>query len=103
MSKIRKNYPAKFKAQVALSAIREEATIAELSSRYGIHSTQITQWKRQLLDGAVDCFSSKQEKSSRNHETAVKDLHAKIGELTVERDFLLHASNLLGLGGVKKW
>ena len=102
MSKIRKNYSASFKAKVALSAIREEGTIAELSSRYGVHATQIQKWKRQLLESASDCFSGKADRASLDHSSEVKELHAKLGQLMMERDFLLDASNRLRLGGVKK-
>ena len=87
MKKNRRNHAPAFKAKVALEAAKDERTIAELSREYGVHVNQIRAWKRQLLDGAVDVFESGSEKR-RDQDEVVKDLHAKIGELTVERDFL---------------
>mgnify|MGYP001047810478 CR=1 FL=1 len=99
MGQIRKNYSADFKAQVALAAIREDATIAELSSRFGIHASLIQRWKKEALSGMKDIFSGKQASQENNHLTDIKNLHAKIGQLTVERDFLETASKRLGLTG----
>ena len=103
MSRIRKNHSAEFKAQVALSAIREDATIAELSSRYGIHATVIHRLKREAVAAMTAGFSGKQERQEIDHSSEIKELHAKIGQLTVERDFLENASKRLGLFGGKKW
>ena len=102
MGQIPKNHSADFKAQVALAAIREDATIAELSSRFGIHASLIQRWKKEALSGMKDTFSGKQATQETNHLTDIKDLHAKIGQLTVERDFLENASRRLGLFGGKK-
>ena len=87
----RKRYAASFKAKVALEALRGEKTMAELSAKYGVHPTMITGWKKKAAEGMVDVFSSKGDKSGQANESEIKDLHAKIGQLTVERDFLSKA------------
>ena len=83
----RKQYNPEFKAKVALAALREEATMAELASRYGVHPTMISTWKRALLDGAADIFNRGQ-KSQAQTEAKVDELYRQIGQLKVERDFL---------------
>ena len=103
MSKTRKNYSAKFKSQVALAALREDSPISELSSKYGVHATVIHRWKKEALASMETGFSGKFENQKVDHNAEIKELHAKIGQLTVERDFLSEASNRLGLGGGKKW
>nr|VFK23216.1 MAG: transposase [Candidatus Kentron sp. LPFa] len=103
MSRSRKQYTAAFKAKVALAAIREDATVSELSSRYGVHSNVIHRWKKEAIQSMEAVFSGKFETQNNCHKEEIKTLHSKIGELTVERDFLAEASNRLGLGGVKKW
>jgi len=90
VKKSRRNHAPAFKAKVALEAAREEATITELSRKYGLHTNQIRAWKEQLLSGAVGLFASGVE-VQRDQDDLVRDLHAKIGELTVERDFLSRA------------
>ena len=87
----RKRYSAEFKAKVALEAIKGEATLSELASRFGIHPTMIAQWKRHAAQGMVDVFSSKAGRHEIDQEARIKELHAKIGQLTVERDFLSKA------------
>lgn len=89
MKKPRRNHSAAFKAKVALEAAKEEKTLAELSQQFGVHVQQISAWKRQLLDQVSDVFESGAGKK-RNVEAEVKELHAKIGELIMERDFLSH-------------
>ena len=81
------NYSPQFKAKVALTAIRNEETIAELSARYGVHTTMINNWKRALLDGAADVFG-KNKKNKKQMDSTVDDLYKEIGKLKVERDFL---------------
>ena len=103
MSKSRKQYTASFKAKVAIAAIREDAPISELSSRYGVHQTVISRWKKEALQSMEAVFSGKFEAKDSDHKEEIKALHTKIGQLTVERDFLADASNRLGLGGVRKW
>lgn len=87
----RKRYSAEFKAKVALEAIKGEQTLAELATRFGLHPNMITNWKRQAINNMADGFSGKSEKSNSLNEDQIKDLHAKIGQLTIERDFLAKA------------
>lgn len=103
MSRVRKNHPASFKAKVALSALREDAPVSELAIKYGVHATVIHRWKKEALSSMESGFSGKLEKVSDDKEAQIHELHAKIGQLSVERDFLSDASKRLGLGGVKKW
>jgi len=88
----RKNYSADFKAKVALEAIRGEATISELVAKHGVHQTVIHSWKRQALEGMSAIFSGKAEVKAAEKEGEIEKLHAKIGQLVVERDFLVKAS-----------
>ena len=98
MSINRKKYSAEFKAKVALAAIREESTISELSSKYQVNANLISKWKKQALSQFVDIFSSRQEKQQISNDSQIKELHAKIGELTVEKDFLHSVSMRFALG-----
>lgn len=91
MSMTRKRYGAEFKAKVALEAIRGELTLVELASRHGIHPTMIATWKRHAIDGMTATFSGKSEAAQAMSEAEVTKLHAKIGQLVVERDFLSKA------------
>lgn len=85
---IRKKFDWEFKARVALEAIRGDKSIAEISSEYKVHGTQIASWKRQALVGIKDFFANgaRSMEESREHESA--DLYAQIGKLKVENDFL---------------
>ena len=87
----RRQYSAGFKAKVALEAIRGEATIAELVSKHGVHQTLINAWKRQAIEGMAGLFSGKAEAAAAEREGDLEKLHAKIGQLVVERDFLAKA------------
>jgi len=99
----RKNHSREFKAKVALEAIREEMTMAELSKKYGVHPTQIGTWKRAAIENMATAFSRRGHDPERVDEAQIENLHAKIGQLVVERDFLANASvQLLGKRG-KKW
>lgn len=96
----RRNHSPAFKSKVALAAVKGEQTITELAQRFDVHPNQITQWKNQLLEQLPAVF----EQSSPSKEPAVdvKTLHAKIGELTLENDFLENALNKAGLLSVKR-
>lgn len=87
----RRRFSAEFKAKVALEAIRGDQTISELASRYELHPNMITNWKRQAIDNMAAAFSGTAERKGKAEEAQIKELHAKIGQLTVERDFLAKA------------
>lgn len=92
MSKTKRTrYSAEFKAKVALDAIRGEQTLSELATKYDVHSNMIATWKRQAIENMAETFSGKSERAGSANEAQIKELHAKIGQLTVERDFLAKA------------
>lgn len=84
----RRRFTADFKARVALDALRGDKTIQEIAARHKVHPNQVSAWKRQAMDGLGAVFSNGAERSRSDSETEVKELHAKIGELTVVNDFL---------------
>jgi transposase len=90
MANVRKKHGVDFKAKVALAAVREDSTVAELSSRYGVHASQIHAWKKTVIDGVGSLFT-KGNGGASDAATAddgwLAKLYEKIGELTVERDF----------------
>ena len=92
MRRKRRNHSPSFKAKVALAALKGDKTIGELAEQFDIHPNQIQQWKRKLSDNATEVFGSGDDKK-RSGEAEVKQLHAKIGQLTMENDFL---SRVLG-------
>jgi transposase len=97
----RRNHSPAFKAKVALAGIKSEKTLAELAQQFDVHVNQITQWKGQLLEGAAGLFG--QEKSEAIAPSVdLKALHAKIGELTLENDFLEGALTKAGLLSAKR-
>ncbi len=84
----RRRFSADFKARVALEALRGDKTIQEIAARHKVHPNQVSTWKRRAVDGLKEVFSNGADCAGRDREAEVRDLHAKIGELTVERDFL---------------
>jgi len=93
MGKIRKNYSASFKAKVALEAVKKEKTISQLSSKYGVHSNQINQWCKRLLEELPDIFSKKRQKKEKDTEELQAELYQQIGQLKVELDRLKKSLN----------
>ena len=93
MPQHRTRHSAEFKAKVAIAALSESKTLAELASDYQLHATQITRWKQELIENATDLFG-KGKKKEVNHEAEVADLHRLIGKLKVENDFLSHLPGL---------
>ena len=87
MSKKRKKHSSEFKAKVALTALKNEETTAELAQRFGVHPTMISTWKRSLLEGAADIFD-KAPNSRKQTDEKIDELHRQIGKLKVENDFL---------------
>ena len=87
MGKKRKRHSPQFKAKVALTALQNDETIAQLASRFGVHPTMVSNWKRQMLDSAVDVFD-KRHKSRKQAEAQTDELYRQIGQLKVENDFL---------------
>jgi transposase-like protein len=94
MGDIKKKRDAKEKAIIAIEAIKGELTAAQISSKYGVNSGQISTWKKQLLDGAIDIFSGKRVKKDKSNEALVEELYKQIGQLSVERDWLKKKSDL---------
>ena len=93
----RRNHSPAFKARVALAAVKGERTLAELAEQFDVHPNQITTWRSQLLEGAAGVFGGEAKPESAPPAIDVKTLHAKIGELTLERDFLSGALGKVGL------
>ncbi len=84
----RRRFTADFKAKVALDALRGDRTIQEIAAKHKVHPNQVSTWKRQAIDGLGEVFSNGVDRARSDHEAEVKELHAKIGELTVVNDFL---------------
>ena len=93
MSTERRIHSPQFKAKVALAALRNEETTAELSKRFGVHPTMINNWKKALLEGAADIFG-KNQKTAKQTEANEDNLYKEIGRLKVENDFLSRKLNL---------
>jgi len=92
MSGKRRRFSGEQKAKIALEALRSDRTLQEIAARHQVHPNQVGAWKRQAVEGLAEVFSKGAERRNRDHEGEVRDLHAKIGELIAERDFLSRGS-----------
>ena len=102
MRRKRRNHSPSFKAKVALAAVKGDLTMAELVQKYDVHANQISDWKKQLLESAPDVFGKGAQKAEESEET-VEALHAKIGQLTMENDFLERGLERIHGPRGKKW
>jgi len=93
---VRKSYDSKFKAKVAVEAIRGERTLSHLSSQYGVHVNQITKWKKRVLEQLPDIFSRKRQKQKEDVDELIAELYRQIGQLKVELDWVKKKSGRLG-------
>jgi transposase len=87
----RKRYSAEFKAKVAIEAIKGELTISQLVARHGVHQTMVNAWKKQAIENLSTVFKQNSHTTEKTREADIEKLHAKIGQLIVERDFLAKA------------
>lgn len=99
---MKRSFDSKFKSRVALEAMRQDHTIAEIAGKYQIHPNLVMQWKKKLLEGASDVFMTKAERKAENKPYSEDDLMKKIGRLEVENDFLRNVSLALGLNPEKR-
>jgi len=102
MRRPRRNHSPEFKAKVALAAIAEDLTMVELVKKFDVHANQITDWKKQLFNSASDVFGKGAQKAEESEQT-VQQLHAKIGQLTMENDFLEQGLTRIHGPRGKKW
>ena len=102
MRRPRCNHSPEFKAKVALATVQGDLTMAELVKKFDVHANQITDWKKLLLSGASDVFGKGVQKTEDNEQT-VQELHAKIGQLTMENDFLERGLTRIHGPRGKKW
>lgn len=95
MQNLKRNYSPSFKAKVALEAIKEEKTSAQLASQYQVHSSQIRTWKALLKKGVIDIFNGNKKKTKEDKEELIQELYRQIGQLKVELDWLKKKSGLI--------
>ena len=102
MRRPRRNHTAVFKAKVAVAALKDDKTLAQLATKFDVHANQITQWRTQLLEAAAAVFLSPAEKRETVLGPSVKDMQAKIGQLALENDFLAGALDRFDGASAKK-
>ena len=88
MKQNRRKHSPSFKAKVALEALKDEQTIAELAGQFEVHPSQIRSWKKALAEGAADIFGSDQDQNHKDDKSLINQLYQQIGQLKVEKDFL---------------
>ena len=91
----RRRYEGRFKAQVALEAIRNQQTISQIASQYGVHPNQVSKWKRGALEGLVELFSDGKERREKDQQQLIDELYRQIGKLKVELDWMKKKSGLV--------
>jgi transposase-like protein len=91
----RKHYDSRFKTQVALEALKNQKTIAQIASESGVHPNLVTQWKQRLFSEIPDIFSNKKQKSKQDSEALQDELYRQIGQLKVELDWLKKKSGVI--------
>ncbi len=98
----RRNHTPAFKAKVALAAVKGEKTLSELAQQFDVHANQITTWRTQLLEGAAGVFGGKAAEAPLEPPVDLQALHAKIGQLALENDFLAGALSKAGMLSAKR-
>src|SRR5271168_103784 len=96
MKKQAKSYSAEEKSKIAIEALKAELTLGQISSKYGVHATQIHRWKQEAIAGMICGFKAKTKAKDTSQEELIKNLYEQIGQLTVERDWLKKKSMLFG-------
>jgi len=99
MKRQTKKYSAEEKARIAIESIIGELTMAQITSKYGVHVNQIYRWKKEALESIVSGFKTKSKKIDTSQEDLVRGLYEQIGQLTVERDWIKKKSSIFGFGG----
>jgi len=102
MRRKRRTHSPDFKSRVALAALQGDLTLAELVKKFDVHANQVTEWKKQLLNNASDIFG-KGAKKAEESEYVIQELHAKVGQLTMENDFLERGLERIHGPRGKKW
>ena len=94
-----KQYSADEKAKIVMEALAGELTIAQITSKYGVHANQIYRWKKEAVESMIAGFKSKSQKVDTGQEDLIKSLYEQLGQLTVEKDWLKKKSSIFGFGG----